>query len=226
MPRSCQGIGFVFQSFRHCADSDPFLHSGTCQGQQKEAATNEKRNDEADPAITTVSSSSIHPFPWPQVAQHPSFGICSAIVSALMGVGGLPLTMSYITEATHLPHHCVQGKAICALTPSILVSVVLVFIPSLCRQLRRWPWGPWWGAQVALGLTEEQLRAIYLTSLVAFGGRSTFGAARNIRNILQVKTRTITLLASHKNMQHDVILIVSNISRHVFIFFLQVVDIS
>ena len=31
------------------------------------------------------------------------------ILSALMGVGGAPLCMSYLTVATDLPHHLVQG---------------------------------------------------------------------------------------------------------------------
>mmetsp|Transcript_29600 Transcript_29600/g.71240 ORF Transcript_29600/g.71240 Transcript_29600/m.71240 type:complete len:112 (+) Transcript_29600:3-338(+) len=108
-----------------------------------------------------------------------------------MAVGGLPLTMSYITEATHLPHHYVQGTAVCALIPSILVSAAsrihAIPMQAAVSVALGAMVGGYGGAQMALGLTEEQLRTVYMTSLVVFGGRSTFGAARNIRNILQAK---------------------------------------
>ena len=43
--------------------------------------------------------------------------------------------------------------------------------------------GGYGGAKVALGLTEDQLRCLYMGSLALFGGRSTIGAVRNIRRI-------------------------------------------
>ena len=46
-------------------------------------------------------------------------------LSAVMGVGGLPLTMSYLSLATaeeSFPHHLVQGTAMVAVVPSILAS--------------------------------------------------------------------------------------------------------
>jgi uncharacterized membrane protein YfcA len=85
-----------------------------------------------------------------------------------MGVGGLLLTMSYITEATYLPHHDVQGTAVCALIPSRLVSAVsrMNAIPlqtTGCVALGA-VGGGYGGAKVALGTTEDQLRHAYMGS--------------------------------------------------------------
>ena len=44
----------------------------------------------------------------PLMYQHALYGLASGILSALMGVGGAPLTMSYLTLTTALPHHLVQ----------------------------------------------------------------------------------------------------------------------
>jgi uncharacterized membrane protein YfcA len=105
-----------------------------------------------------------------------------------MGVGGLPLTMSYITEATHLPHHYVQGTACCALIPSILVSAVsrihAIPVTTASYVALGAMAGGYGGAKLALNLTENQLRHLYMASLVIFGGRSAFDAARNLKHIL------------------------------------------
>lgn len=110
-----------------------------------------------------------------------------------MGVGGLPLTMSYITEATELTHHYVQGTAVCALVPSILMSATsrLHAIPIQTAgyvAFGAMVVGGYWGAQSALRLTEDQLRHLYMVSLVVFGGRSAFGAAKNIQRIYRKTT--------------------------------------
>jgi len=42
------------------------------------------------------------------IVQHMCYGLFSGVLSALMGVGGAPLTMSYLTLNTALPHHLVQ----------------------------------------------------------------------------------------------------------------------
>lgn len=39
---------------------------------------------------------------------HMAFGGCLGMISALMGVGGVPMAMSYITVFTDCPHHLVQ----------------------------------------------------------------------------------------------------------------------
>ena len=41
--------------------------------------------------------------------QDMAFGALSGVLSSLVGVGGLPIAMSYLTVSTDLPHHLVQG---------------------------------------------------------------------------------------------------------------------
>lgn len=123
------------------------------------------------------------------MVQHATFGVVSGIISSLMGVGGLPLAMSYITEATELPHHYVQGTAICALAPSVIISAVsrIMAIPLATAAIvcLGASIGGYGGAKAALYLNEEQLRDLYMLSLVVFGGRSIVGASQNIRRILR-----------------------------------------
>lgn len=121
--------------------------------------------------------------------QHASMGLFAGIISSLMGVGGLPLTMSYLTEATDLPHHFVQGTAMCALVPSILMSAIsrIHAIPlstAVCVSLGAMG-GGYGGAKFALDLSDEQLRYLYMGSLVLFGGRSVIGGFGNIRQIIR-----------------------------------------
>eukprot|EP00547_Thalassionema_nitzschioides_P007475 CAMPEP_0194203706 /NCGR_PEP_ID=MMETSP0156-20130528/3409_1 /TAXON_ID=33649 /ORGANISM="Thalassionema nitzschioides, Strain L26-B" /LENGTH=240 /DNA_ID=CAMNT_0038929507 /DNA_START=130 /DNA_END=852 /DNA_ORIENTATION=- len=126
-----------------------------------------------------------------KLAQHAIMGLFSGVISALMGVGGLPFIMSYITEATHLPHHHVQGTTVCALVPSIIVSAVsrMKAIPVGTAGLvaAGAMVGSQGGASVSLSLSEERLRQIYMLSLVVFGGRSMIGAIRNIRDMMAKK---------------------------------------
>ncbi|CAJ1956323.1 unnamed protein product [Cylindrotheca closterium] len=188
---SGDALALFFNGFSIVLIPTHFYIQKRAKGRQPEVSSKGQEYDGIDPVCTTATATarSSHPLTWPQVAQHASFGICSGIISALMGVGGLPLTMSYITEATHLPHHYVQGTAVCALIPSILVSAASrihsIPVQAAVSVALGAMVGGYGGAQVALDLTEEQLRTIYMTSLVVFGGRSTFGAARNIRNIIQ-----------------------------------------
>ena len=53
-----------------------------------------------------------------------AFGALSGVLSSLVGVGGLPIAMSYLTVSTDLPHHLVQGTAVLAVAPSVLVSAL------------------------------------------------------------------------------------------------------
>ena len=50
---------------------------------------------------------------------HACFGFGTGVVSALMGVGGLPVVMSYLTLASPLPHHLIQGTAMCAVVSAV-----------------------------------------------------------------------------------------------------------
>jgi uncharacterized membrane protein YfcA len=95
--------------------------------------------------------------------------------------------MSYLTETTNLPHHLVQGTAVCALVPSIFTSAIsrrkaipigvasIVAVGAIVGGLM--------GAQVALNTSEERLRQLYMASLVLFGGRSIFAATGNIKTL-------------------------------------------
>ena len=56
--------------------------------------------------------------------RHACFGVLSGVLSALMGVGGAPLTMSYLTVATDTPHHLVQGTTMLAVLPAVVTSAV------------------------------------------------------------------------------------------------------
>lgn len=118
---------------------------------------------------------------------HCAFGCASGLISAIMGVGGLPLTMSYLTAFTSLPHHLVQGTAVLAVAPSAITSAVgriSVIPPVTAAAVTTGAMGgATLGASVALRTTEERLRELYMLSLVVLGGRSVLAAGRNLRSI-------------------------------------------
>ncbi|KAJ1457744.1 transmembrane protein TauE like protein [Pelagophyceae sp. CCMP2097] len=120
-----------------------------------------------------------------------AFGFASGMLSAIMGVGGLPVIISYLTIATPLPHHLVQGTAMCAVAPAVVTSAVshawngnVPFRAALCTSAGCLL-GSVAGADVALRLSEDQLRYAYSASLVVLGGRSAiatmFGMYRKIQ---------------------------------------------
>ena len=53
------------------------------------------------------------------------YGCAAGAFSALMGVGGGPLAVSFLSLATPLPHHLIQGTAACAVVPGMLASGAL-----------------------------------------------------------------------------------------------------
>eukprot|EP00750_Incisomonas_marina_P008861 INCI15720.2.p1 GENE.INCI15720.2~~INCI15720.2.p1 ORF type:complete len:334 (+),score=53.20 INCI15720.2:33-1034(+) len=127
----------------------------------------------------------------PLVLQHLAFGGFMGILSALMGVGGAPLCMSYLTVATDLPHHLVQGTMMVAVLPAVLTSAaslafgghtpLLVAAAVCCGSTI----GAFAGAEFALQLSEEQLRMLYMASLVILGTRSFVAGIGNIRRLLE-----------------------------------------
>jgi len=125
------------------------------------------------------------------ILQHVMFGALSGVVSALMGVGGLPLTVSYITVAARLEHHLVQGTAICAVVPAVTMSALsrMSVVPPMTAMVVSVgaATGGYIGAKGALYLTEDTLRHLYMGSLVIFGGRAVFGAGKNIFRVLSRK---------------------------------------
>lgn len=100
------------------------------------------------------------------LAKHALFGGSAGVLSALMGVGGLPVTMSYLTLATDLPHHLVQGTAMASVAPSVLTSALAraggghtplgVAAAVTCGSVV----DSQLGAGVALSMSEENLRAL------------------------------------------------------------------
>lgn len=122
---------------------------------------------------------------------HACFGYVTGVLSALMGVGGLPVVMSYLTLASPLPHHLIQGTAMCSVAPSVLTSA-LTHVQSGATPLRVAAavtagsvTGVALGAQLALSLPEQRLRELFMASLVVLGGRSFVGALRNSANIIR-----------------------------------------
>ncbi|KAL7532530.1 hypothetical protein ACHAWF_004170 [Thalassiosira exigua] len=123
----------------------------------------------------------------PILMQHVSFGLFSGMLSSLMGVGGLPLTISYLTVNTDLHHHEIQGTAVVALVPAILMSAasrISAIPPAAAACVAAGAFGGGLGgAKLALGISEDNLRHLFMGSLCFFGGINMMGAARNIQRI-------------------------------------------
>ena len=152
------------------------------------AEAHEKKPDPADPTSIggrTSSEASWRNLSLARAARDGGFGLGLGTLSAVMGVGGLPLAVSYLTLSSGLPHHLVQGTAMAACLPAILTSAaslglrghtplataVAVATGSMAGSAA--------GAQFALSLSEDQLRAVYVGSLVLLGGRSFVAAVGN-----------------------------------------------
>ena len=118
---------------------------------------------------------------------HGAFGCLSGIISAVMGVGGLPLTMSYLTAFTCLSHHDIQGTAVLAVAPSAMTSAIsrLHVVPkgTMIAVAVGAMAGATTGASIALRTSETRLRELYMASLVLLGGRSFVSAGINLRNL-------------------------------------------
>lgn len=125
----------------------------------------------------------------PPLAMHAAFGVLAGFASAIMGVGGGPLVMSYLTLATPLEHHLVQGTAACAVAPGMCAAslshacagTVPLGVASVVTAGAAL--GALGGTRAALWLSEEQLRTVYIASLILLGGRSFVAALSNIASI-------------------------------------------
>ena len=152
-----------------------------------------QRDAEGSPRLVRTTSESFQkmhtwqPSASSTLAMHSAFGCVSGVISAIMGVGGLPLTMSYLTVCTPLPHHLVQGTAVLAVAPSAITSAlsrVSVIPPVSAAAVTAGAMGgAAVGASAALRTPEEQLRQLYIASLVVLGGRSFVRASQNLRSI-------------------------------------------
>ena len=118
-----------------------------------------------------------------------SFGLVSGALSSLMGVGGGPLAVSFLTVTTTLPHHLIQGTAACGVVPGMLAAGAFhllhgkVPLAACAAVTAGSAAGGIFGAQVALGLSEDHLRQCYMASLLLLGGRSFVAAGRNLQAV-------------------------------------------
>lgn len=152
-----------------------------------------QRHADALPRLTRSTSQEVQrahalqPLDSSSFALHCAFGCVSGLISAIMGVGGLPLTMSYLTACTPLPHHLVQGTAILAVAPSAITSALtrmsMIPLATAAAVTAGAMGGAVVGASAALRTPEEQLRLLYIASLVVLGGRSFVRASQNLRTI-------------------------------------------
>ena len=149
-------------------------------------------NDKTGSALPSFKSFTLPP---PEMMlSHACFGSICGVLSAVMGVGGLPFTISYLTLAVpQLPHHLVQGTAMVSVLPSVLTSAFIqakaghtplsLAAAVCCGSIV----GSAAGAKFALSLDENQLRYAFMASLVLLGGRSFIAAGFNVRRILQAR---------------------------------------
>ena len=103
-----------------------------------------------------------------------------------------------------MPHHIVQGTAMCSVLPSVLTSAYiqgkaghtpLSLAAAVCCGSML---GSSFGANVALALGEEQLRRVFVASLVLLGGRSFLAASKNIFRIVQARRAAAATAALKK----------------------------
>ena len=99
--------------------------------------------------------------------------------------------ISYLTVATDLSHHEVQGTAVVTLIPAIIMSAasrmsVIPVSTTACVAGGAFG-GGLFGAKIALDLSEEKLRYLFMGSLCLFGGINMFRAAGNMQRICSKK---------------------------------------
>lgn len=122
-----------------------------------------------------------------------AFGGFLGTLTSIMGVGGVPMAMSYLTLTSDCPHHLIQGTAMATCLPPVLVSAFtlgftghtpLMLATSVAGGSMI---GSFAGAQFALTLTDSQLRLVYMTSLVVLGGRSLVASIGNVSRLIKMK---------------------------------------
>ena len=113
---------FVVQQWRqkltHATAKDPKAPSDMSTAGRQSASSSSSLSVSTSPLLSSLPSE--------LMVKHASFGACCGVLSALMGVGGLPLTISYLTlSLPEMPHHIVQGTAMCSVLPSVLTSAYI-----------------------------------------------------------------------------------------------------
>lgn len=192
---------FVVQQWRQNQKADPKALSD-----MNTSVDDARKAERAARQPASLSVSTPFTLPPPEVmAKHAGFGAVCGMLSALMGVGGLPLTISYLTlSLPEMPHHIVQGTAMCSVLPSVLTSAYIqgkaghtplsLAAAVCCGSVL----GSSFGARVALALEEEQLRNFFIASLVILGGRSFLAANMNIFRIVQARRAAAAVIKNSK----------------------------
>ena len=123
-------------------------------------------------------------------ASFSAFGFVAGATSAVLGVGGGPLVVSFLSLTTPLAHHLVQGTAACAVLPGMIASGAMhahhgsVPFAAAAAVTAGGVAGSVCGAQLALHLSEETLRMVYVASLLLLGGRSFVAAGQKLAAVM------------------------------------------
>ena len=125
-----------------------------------------------------------------RLAAHAAFGASLGVVSALMGAGGGPLGVTYLTIfEPQMPQQLVQGTVTCAVVPGMLSAAWTTWragklpLRLAAAATAAAAVGGVCGTKCALWLSDEHLRGAYVVSLGVLGGRSFLAGGRNLASL-------------------------------------------
>jgi len=134
---------------------------------ETETGINEERTNEGVSSLSSSASSSfLVSTDYISLAKNSVFGGCLGMLTSIMGVGGVPLVMSYLTLTSDCPHHLIQGTAMAACLPPVLISALslgfsghtpLALAASVALGSMAGSFG---GAHFALHLSENQTHKV------------------------------------------------------------------